>query len=283
VILTLLAFSALRPPIVVHPSGPWAVEYAQNMCVLTRPFGTGADRVIFAFKPAPNSDSGRIMLIRSASGSTVAQGKAEILLSDGSRPAWAYFWSAASKGNSLTAIDLPRSSLAPLFRGGSLTVRAGKQLNYTLMPTGTAKAIEALSKCEADLLKSWGMDEAAQAALAKLPEREGEPFFRPDDYPEDLLTKGVQGSVGILMSVDEAGRLTECRAVETSGTPALDEATCNVVRKRARFRPAQRKDGKPMAALTYWRVNWQIADSYTYELNPGTTTSTPASTMAPVN
>jgi TonB family protein len=281
--IMLLAAAAASSPTVLRPSGPWAVEYAQNMCVLSRPFGTGADRLIFAFKPAPNSDSGRLMLIRAAGREMAAQGKAHILLSDGSRPDWATFWSSAAKGNSLTAIDLRRSSLEPLFKGGSITIQAGKQINVAIHPSGMPNAMKALAKCESDLLTQWGMDEAAQAAMAKLPEREGKPFFRPDDYPDDLLDKGIQGSVGVLMNVDERGQLINCRAVETSGTPVLDEATCNVLRKRARFRPAISRDGEPMAALTYWRVTWQIADGYTYEMNPANTANSPPAGMPPVN
>jgi TonB family protein len=126
------------------------------------------------------------------------------------------------------------------------------------------------------------MDEASQAALARLPEKLGN-FFRPDDYPDDLLDKGIQGSVGVLMTVDGSGQLTDCRTVETSGTPALDQVTCDVLRKRARFKPALSRDGKAMAALTYWRVNWQIADGYTYELNTGPKMGPVSTGMPPIN
>lgn len=279
----LLAATASAAPTVLHPSGPWAAEYAQDMCVLSRSFGTGENRLLFAFKPAPNSDSARLMLLRSAKGSRVTPGKANIQLSDGSRPPWANFWSASTKGNNLMAIDLPRSSLQPLFRGGSITIQAGRQLNVSIVPTGMAKAIEALGRCESDLLKKWGMDETAQAALAKHPERLGGSVFRSEDYPDDLLKRGIQGWVGVVLSVDERGQATDCRAVETSGTPTLDETTCTIMRKRAKFRPALDRQGKPMAALTYWRVNWLIEDSFSYELNPGPGARPASTALPPVN
>lgn len=258
--------AALSPPAVLHPSGPWAVEYGKNMCVLSRAFGTGNAKIYFAFKPAPNSNSGRIMLIRMGAHGQQKQTKAEIILSDGSRPPWANFWHAVSKGTSLTAIDLPRSSLAPLLAGGSITIRAGKDLNLSIVPTGMSKAVDALAKCEADLLKTWGMDEAAQSSLAKLPEPIGNfsNFFKPDDYPENLLMDGVQGSVGVVIDVDSQGLATNCRIVETSGTDGLDQATCKALRKRAKFKPALSHTGAAMASLTYWRVNWQIVDDYRY-------------------
>lgn len=84
----------------------------------------------------------------------------------------------------------------------------------------------------------------------------------------------------MVLSVDERGQATDCRAVETSGTPALDETTCTIMRKRAKFQPALDHEGKPMAALTYWRVNWLIEDSFSYELNPGPS-ARPASTGSP--
>lgn len=257
---------AAAPGSVLQPSGPWSVEYAQSMCVLSRPFGTGEQRLIFGFKPAPYADQARLFLIRQAGREPRGIGKADIRLSDGSRPSWANFMSASAKGLSLTSIDVPRSSLEPLFDGGSIAIRVGKRIDVALAPTGMRKAVEALAKCETDLLKSWGMDEAEQAALAALPVSNVHGLFRSDDYPMDLLERGVQGSVGFLMIVDAAGALQECRVIETSGTPALDEATCAVIRRRGRFQPAQDHQGKPMAALTYQRVNWQIAGGYSYEL-----------------
>ena len=58
VIAVLLAGNALAKPVppakLLTPSGKWAIEYAKDMCALNRKFGSGADEVLLAIKPAPN-------------------------------------------------------------------------------------------------------------------------------------------------------------------------------------------------------------------------------------
>ena len=70
VIAVLLASNALArpvpPPKLLTPSGKWAIEYAMDMCALNRKFGSGADEMLLAIKPAPNSDQARIMVLLGA-------------------------------------------------------------------------------------------------------------------------------------------------------------------------------------------------------------------------
>lgn len=275
----LLASPGFADSVSLAPSGQWAVEYGKDMCVLSRPFGEGKQRVIFSLKPAPNSDQARIMLIRQAGREDPLAGKAEVRFSDGSVPAWSQGKSATAKGIGLTSIDLPRSSLAPLEKGGSISIRFGRKTDLTLTPRDMSSAVKAWAKCEADLLKTWGMDETAQAAMASIPYRTDKgSLFNSDDYPDRLLNRGVQGTVGALLTVDAQGNVADCRAVEPSGTPELDQHTCRIFRQRARYQPAVDRDGKPMAALAFQRVNWMIGDSWFFTVNPGAPTSAPMST-----
>lgn len=249
---------ALPPPTLLTPSGKWAVEYAKDMCALNRSFGTGADQMVLAIKPAPNSDQARIMVLRKAPEDQIRRGTADVKFSDGSAPAYAMASSGWANGMSLTAIDLPRSSLKPLMEGGTISIRFGRGLNHVFAPTGMAAAMAALGKCERDLLKGWGMSEAAQDAIVQLPTIKYQGLFNSNDYPTKLVDAGVQGSVGALLSVDANGSVSDCRVIEKSRSEVLDKATCSIFEKRAHYRPAIDKSGKPVPALTYFRVNWMI-------------------------
>lgn len=249
------------PAIPLTPSGKWAVEYAKDMCVLNRPFGTGADEMLFAIKPAPNSDQARIMVLWKAARNKVRTGTATVRYSDGSIPSYAMASSGWANGMVLTAIDLPRSSLAPLIAGGKIAIRFGPGLNHEFAPTAMASAIQALAKCERDLLKGWGMTEAAQDALVTMPKVDYGKLFTSRDYPSKLIDRGIQGSVGALLTIGADGAVSACRAIESSRTIELDEVTCAIFLKRARYQPATDKSGKAVPALSYYRVNWMIEGS----------------------
>ena len=240
------------------PSGKWAVEYAKEMCVLNRKFGSGADEMLLAIKPAPNSDQARIMVLRNGRSTDIRTGRAGVRFSDGSAPAYALASSGWNDGKVLTAIDLPRSSLAPLIAGGRISIRFGPGLNHEFAPTGMAAAMQALATCERDLLKGWGMSEAAQDAMADMPKGDANGLFKSDDYPDKLIEKGIQGSVGALLTVDATGAVAACRAIESSRTVELDVLTCAIIRKRAKYSPAIDKSGKAVPAMIYYRVQWMI-------------------------
>ncbi len=126
------------------------------------------------------------------------------------------------------------------------------------------------------------MDEAAQDAIAKPPTMEAAGVFKSDDYPDKLVEQGVQGSVGALLTIDASGAVTDCRAIEPSGAPELDAVTCNIFKTRAKYRPAVDHSGKPVPALTYYRVNWILVDDWGF--NASTTNSVPPATaMTPVH
>src|SRR4051794_40828901 len=66
-------------------------------------------------------------------------------------------------------------------------------------------------------------------------------LFSPDDYP--AAGNGVRGKVGVDLSVEEQGRVIGCRITQSSGSASLDVATCNILRRRARFTPAMDSNG----------------------------------------
>lgn len=282
-IALLLASNALAKPgpapKLLTPSGKWAIEYAKDMCALNRKFGTGANEFLLAIKPAPNGDQVRIMVLRKGRSSDIRKGKAGVRFSDGSIPTYAVATSGWVNGMVLTALDLPRSSLAPLVAGGRVSIRFGPGLNHEFAPTGMAAAMTALAKCERDLIKSWGMSEAQQDAIAEMPKVENKGLFTDDDYPNNLIMKEIQGSVGALLSISATGVVTACRAIESSRAVELDEVTCAILSSRAKFTPAIDKSGKAVPAVTYFRVMWILeggsSSDYSY-----TNTGPPSPSMS---
>ena len=83
-------------------------------------------------------------------------------------------------------------------------------------------------------------------------------LFRADDYPIEALKRDEQGTVGYALSIDSRGRPKSCRVVKSSGSTRLDVATCKILMKRARFRPARDSQGNPVEDVSTGEISWRF-------------------------
>ena len=70
-------------------------------------------------------------------------------------------------------------------------------------------------------------------------------FVSTDDYPAQSLKRQSVGVTNILFRIGTDGRLSDCRLLESSGDPDLDQATCSLFLKRGSFKPARNRNGDP--------------------------------------
>lgn len=100
----------------------------------------------------------------------------------------------------------------------------------------------------------------AAAAERAVPTPTGSPaeWVSNDDYPAEALAKNEQGTVSFALDVDATGVVTACWVTLSSGSPALDAATCQALTQRARFKPARDERGRVTAGQYRSRITWQI-------------------------
>ena len=79
-----------------------------------------------------------------------------------------------------------------------------------------------------------------------------------NDYPSRALREEREGTTGFRVSVGPDGRVTDCQITSSSGHADLDQATCDNVRRRARFNPAKDGEGQPTSGTYANRVRWVI-------------------------
>ncbi|NJC06245.1 protein TonB [Sphingomonas kaistensis] len=96
-------------------------------------------------------------------------------------------------------------------------------------------------------------DPPAQRAQANLAS-----YFTEDDYPTEAIRKEEQGAVAFVLAVSPEGRVTACRIATSSGSAALDGATCRILRSRARFRPALDERGQRVPDEMRGRIKWVL-------------------------
>ncbi len=96
----------------------------------------------------------------------------------------------------------------------------------------------------------------------------GEPasWVTPADYPAAALRNREQGLVSFRLVVGPDGTVQDC---EITGpvSPALDQATCDLLKQRARFTPAADPQGKPATANWRSRINWMLPQTAPWTLS----------------
>ncbi|MDQ4087219.1 MAG: TonB family protein [Pseudomonadota bacterium] len=83
-------------------------------------------------------------------------------------------------------------------------------------------------------------------------------YVSPDDYPTSALRNREQGTTRFRLTVGADGRVTDCTITGSSGSAALDSATCRIMRSRARFTPARDSNGNPTSDTVGASLTWRI-------------------------
>jgi protein TonB len=95
---------------------------------------------------------------------------------------------------------------------------------------------------------------------AKPAQIKGDPSFgiTSDDYPSSSQRNGEEGVTAIAYDIGVDGRISNCHVTGSSGSATLDETTCTLSTRRARYKPAQDAAGNPIPSHGTRRIRWQI-------------------------
>lgn len=82
-------------------------------------------------------------------------------------------------------------------------------------------------------------------------------FFSDDDYPDSAREEEQEGVVRVKFVVGKTGKPIRCSVTQSSGYPALDERTCQVILSRFRYKPAVR-NGVPVDYELSQPIRWRL-------------------------
>jgi len=84
-------------------------------------------------------------------------------------------------------------------------------------------------------------------------------LFSGDDYPASAQSSGAEGTVRASLTIGPDGRVTGCNVIQSSGNGSLDSATCNILRRRAKFVPARDSNGNATSdTITTPSIVWRL-------------------------
>ena len=118
-----------------------------------------------------------------------------------------------------------------------------------------APAIEALVKERTARAQSFAASSVPGPAAARV-RRPIAPGI--EDYPPEARRAGQSGVASAVWEIAEDGCVQSCRIEKSSGSPALDAATCRVATARGRYDPARDGSGKTIRSIGTATVTWSL-------------------------
>lgn len=79
-----------------------------------------------------------------------------------------------------------------------------------------------------------------------------------DDYPSASLRNNEEGTTSYRLDIGADGKVVACTVTGSSGHPALDDTSCRLLQRRARFNAATDSSGAKVGSVYSGRVRWQI-------------------------
>jgi hypothetical protein len=99
---------------------------------------------------------------------------------------------------------------------------------------------------------------AAQLSIPVLDRGRLWDLFSPDDVPVELVGEGYGRRVDVRVTVGPDGKVRNCQAEFSSEVPKLDAYTCELIIRRAHFRPALWIDGRPAYGVIRTGISWSV-------------------------
>jgi TonB family protein len=252
---------ALEP---LKPAKPWVVDFDTTECHAERQFSDPAGPVTLAIRPSPDGDTYELLVARNRPGPRYGE-EFQGTVDFGQGPIKAWLLNYGVKTPILNILKF-RISKAQMMQAQSAsivrfhvngTISGPSDVSFTLraMPD----LLAGLSHCTDLLQHYWNMIPPERGVIATPASGDIRHLWSSDDYPAEAASNGQEGDVQFLLLIDEKGSVAACQVLQASGVPVLDSMGCQVLRERAKMKPALNSDGKPVrSAIVTPSVRWRI-------------------------
>lgn len=255
-------------------TGGWDIGETDNGCGMSMEYeGEGDTRVIFLKR----TDGGAGMAVDNYGWSAKPDQKYELTFWLDREAYTGPAMGTASSGRKGFVATFGADFARDFARASSFRIYLGDTLVDHLSLDGTAAALAVVDRCVAGVARRLAAEAREKAKLAHIPK---DPFasapvtpgaaqnasprgasrswVTDDDYPPAALRSGAAGTVGYRLDIGADGRVTNCTVTASSGNSLLDDATCSLIKRRARFEPARDDAGNVVAATFSDRFTWRI-------------------------
>lgn len=284
----LMAASPEPVPVRLKPSSQWQLDYAENSCRLARTFGEGEDQTLLLFEStSPHSIS--MLAIGKPLGTSKDEVTARFPPLEHEPIKGAPATSTTDKQPAVLWLDVPllpdhivarEKALEKYATSGvrpppidleeRAATRAARQAfaqaaheleietrrkRPVILETGSLdKPIKMFDECARNSLRDWGVDPDLEDRIARpVWASDSARWFTSNDYPQEMVRRGMQSDVSARLLVDATGKVTSCTSLSHFNAPEFNKVVCEIFRKRAKFEPAELSDGTKVPS--YYTVN----------------------------
>jgi hypothetical protein len=272
-LLILPAAPALARELVLEPTSKWYLNYDDDSCRMTRTFGEGDDKVMLLLDWVEPTSKMKVSVIGQPFGH-LPNDFFPISLNFGpnlpkAKPASALATSIGTDGQPML-IFVPRDLLNREKKGPDPTTAQEaavtemsivfERRRITLLTGSMAEPLKAKRACTDDLVRRWGIDPAQAATLrsAATPLTNPRRWLQAKDFPINVMSKGASADVHLRLMIDASGNPSECHVQRATNAPELTQLVCQLMMKRARFKPAIDSTGKPVATYFIRSSVWLV-------------------------
>lgn len=83
-------------------------------------------------------------------------------------------------------------------------------------------------------------------------------WMSENDYPAESMRLGEEGTTAFRLTIDKAGKVSDCSIRVSSGYDRLDQTACRLLKERGSFSPALDVKGKPTIGYFSNRFVWVL-------------------------
>jgi TonB family protein len=274
----LAATPAHADPIVLEPTTPWNLDYAQDKCRLIRTFGSGDSEVVLHMEQSGEGPYYNLALF-GALAQKSAGDVMQIAFLPNERPSERSFIGGTLKDSELPFVIMHGINLAPVARNArqgkyevveigpdreraiaSLALSKGLRQPLQLHIGSMEAPLNAMRTCVADLIRTLNLDAEGLSQIVEGPKPKNQEQlarFIQERYPARMAQNGEGGTVAVQLTVNDQGRATTCQIAASDRPAVFDDYVCFGLLRMAEFEPAVGPDGKPRFSFWYIRVTYR--------------------------
>ena len=96
--------------------------------------------------------------------------------------------------------------------------------------------------------------------VAASPRNRPSRWVTDNDYKSRWVREGLSGTASFRLEVTASGKVESCAITRSTGHKALDDATCALITRRARFDPATNSSGAAVRGSYSSAINWKLPE-----------------------
>ncbi len=259
---------------ILKQSDKWVANFDNEACELIAPFGEGDAKVLLRMSRFAPGDAFEFNVYGKRLGSFQGRGTVRVEFGPGGNAREAPALRADVKGQPVLILgrsdllgrlyerDITPPTITPEQEAAITWVdlTLPRKSKFRVSFSSMAKPMRVMRTCLQSLVRSWGFDPDVQSKLSRKVEVMGNPgtWATTNDYPKEMLRSGGQGIVRFRLDVNENGATTGCRIQQRTNPDGFATLTCQLMMKRAKFRPALDSDGKAVKTFYVNAVRWAL-------------------------